>query len=1057
MKRNHLRRIFLSFILMFTFFLSAYSQDFRISGKVTDSGSGEPVPGATIAIKGTTNGTITDLNGVYELSASSGDVTLVFSFVGYKTKEVQVEGRSTVDVGLDLDLTNLEEVIVVGYGTQKKEDLTGSIAVVNVDEMNKSNFTTLSNAFQGRAAGVNVMATSGRPGSEATVKVRGIGSISLSSEPLFVVDGISVGSEVLTTLNPNDIESMQVLKDASATAIYGARGANGVILITTRKGESGKTKFSIGGNAGLAFVPHTYDLMNTEQYVGFMKDAYAAYIPRNPTRPDVFTNVYSDSARAANNNLDTDTDWQDAISRIGKTQSYNMSVSGGSESSSYFISGNYANEEGILINTGMERFTLRGNSDFNVGERLKLGESIALTKLMVDDEAHYTNGKPWQAVLVDSPLMHIYDSTAIGGYGGPVDTLTGNNERTNPVGEQMMNESTFDETRILSSIYAELDILPGLTYTLRLGANLRTRLTRQWTPVYTFGNLRLRDNDINKLYEKNEYNQDILTTNILNYTHAFNHHNITLMAAYERTNMSWLWNSPTGRHITNENLAVLDQAEEAFTVGGGKGQHRVESVLGRINYNFNNKYLFTASMRIDGSTRFGPLGGRYGRFPSFSAGWKINEDFLTNVRQINLLKLRVGWGITGNENLQDYQFFALIDPLKNSRYAFGINQDLWLGGASSSYQENPYIKWEAAEMTNIGIDLDAFANRLQFTAEYYIKNQKDMLVKKPISVTFGKYVAYGPTETIGAWSNLARIQNRGFEFSASWRKLEGDFRYTISGNLSTFKNEVIDLGLPAEIGKPQIITTYTITAPGHSIGSFYGYVAERILQVEDFAQDGEGNLITNSQGNYTYLGPRQETGTSPGDIKFKDLNRDGVINAEDRTIIGKPLPDFGYGLNLDLFFKNFDFTIFLQGMQNMQVYNDLMSNIGIATDKSGKDENKLVDVLDYWTPENRSNTMTRPYVVDENFNSKISSWFLEDASFLRIKTLQLGYTLPASLANRMRIERLRIFVNANNLYTFTKYRGYDPEIGDTDPLNQGIDLGYYPVPRTIMAGIQLDF
>ena len=466
MKKNYLRRIFLSLILMFTFFLSAFTQDFRISGKVTDSGSGEPVPGATIAIKGTTNGTITDLNGVYELSAASGDVTLVFSFVGYKTKEVQVEGRSTVDVGLDLDLTNLEEVIVVGYGTQKKEDLTGSIAVVNVDEMNKSNFTTLSNAFQGRAAGVNVMATSGRPGSEATVKVRGIGSISLSSEPLYVVDGISVGSEVLTTLNPNDIESMQVLKDASATAIYGARGANGVILITTKKGESGKTKFSIGGNAGMAFVPRTYDLMNAEQYVGFMKDAYAAYIPRNPTRPDVFTNVYSDSAREANNNLDTDTDWQDAISRIGKTQNYNMSVSGGSESSSYFISGNYANEEGILINTGMERFTLRGNSDFNVGERMKLGESIALTKLMVDDEAHLHQWKTLAGFLVDSPLMHIYDSTGYRGFRWSGRHTHGNNERTNPVGEQMMNENTSTKPVFWLPSYAELNLCRTYLHTL---------------------------------------------------------------------------------------------------------------------------------------------------------------------------------------------------------------------------------------------------------------------------------------------------------------------------------------------------------------------------------------------------------------------------------------------------------------------------------------------------------------------------------------------------------------------------------------------------------------
>ena len=522
MKKNFLRRIFLSFIFSFLFFLSVFPQAFKVSGTITDGSTGNPVPGATIAVKGTTSGTISNIDGNYEITTSSGDVTLSISFVGYKTIEVPVNGRSTVDVSLDLDLTKLDEVVVVGYGTQKKSDLTGSIAVVNVEEMTKSSYPTLSKALEGRAAGVNVMAISGQPGAGATVKVRGIGSITLSSEPLYVVDGISVGPEILTTLNPNDIESTQILKDASATAIYGARGANGVILITTKKGTSGKTTFNFGANSGLAYVPHQYDIMNAEQYLSLMKAAYANY-----DGPDVYTNVYTDSARASNNNLNTDTNWPDAISRVGKLQNYNMSVSGGNENSNYFISGNYADEQGILINTGMTRYTLRGNSDFKIGKHVKIGESIALTKLKVDSAAHYTNGNPWQVDLVDSPLMHIYDSTAIGGYGGPVDTLTGANERTNPVAEQMMNKNSYNETRVFASLYAEVQIIKGLTYTFRFGANLRTRLTRQWTPVYSLGNLRLRDNDINKLYENNQYNQDLVTSNILAYTHSIGKHNLS--------------------------------------------------------------------------------------------------------------------------------------------------------------------------------------------------------------------------------------------------------------------------------------------------------------------------------------------------------------------------------------------------------------------------------------------------------------------------------------------------------------------------------------------------
>lgn len=1036
---------------------ASWGQGKTITGVITDVESNAPIPGVSILIKGTVKGTITDAAGSYRIQADNEQTILVYSFIGYKKVERAVEGLTEISFSMEPDLEFLEEVVVIGYGTQKKEDLTGSVTVVDVAEMKKSNFSTIDKALQGRAAGVNISSVSGRPGESASVKIRGVGSISLSSEPLYVVDGMQLDDEVLSSINPADIASIQILKDASATAIYGARGANGVILINTRKGQAGKTSMNFSANTGIAVVPKTYDLMNASQYTDFTRAAYENFLKKYPTEFNYYKQVYSDSARLSNNNADTDTDWQDEITRVGKTNNYNLSVSGGSETSNFFISGNYTREEGILIDTDMSRFSLRANSDFKINNRLKIGESVSISRMSINDIAHYGNGDAWQVATITSPFMPVYDITATGGFGGPTDSLTGNNERTNPVGEQMLNQNNVLENRIIASIYADLDLFKGLTYTIRTGANLRNEYIDQWSPEYTLGNMRLRDNDISKLVNENNNDLEYLILNQLTYKNTFANHNLVAMAAYERQAMTYRFNAATGRHITNPDLPVLNQAEEAFRVEGTKTEHRLESILGRINYDYLGKYLLTASLRVDGSTRFGPVGGRYGYFPSFSAGWKLNEDFLQDVEQINMLKLRFGWGWTGNENLEDYQYFEVMDPLVNSRYAFGDPQTVVFGGASTSFQANPLIKWEATGMTNFGIDLNAFNNRLQATAEYYIKNQEDMLVKKPISTVFGKYVAYGNTTTVGAWANIGKVQNRGLELSASWRKLDGGFNYSITANFSTYRNEVVDLGLNAKLGTPEIITLYTKTINGHTIGSFFGHVAERILQVEDFERDGEGNLIIDANGNYKLLHAFQEQGTAPGDIKFRDLNNDGVINDLDRTIIGKPVPDFGYGLNFDASWKGFDFTLFLQGVGNLQVYNQHRSLIGIATDPNAKDNNRLTEALEYWTPENRSTTMTRVNVVDENRNGRISSWFVEDASFLRIKSIQLGYTLPAGPMKAISVERLRVYANINNLITLTKYKGYDPEVGDKDPLNQGIDTGFYPVPRVFSFGAQIDF
>jgi TonB-linked SusC/RagA family outer membrane protein len=637
--------------------------------------------------------------------------------------------------------------------------------------------------------------------------------------------------------------------------------------------------------------------------------------------------------------------------------------------------------------------------------------------------------------------MPVLDETALGGYGGPTDSLTGINERTNPVAEQMLNKVNRTRNSFLSTVYMNVELARGLSYNIQLGANFNNSHNKLYNPKYTLGNMRLRDRDESKLEESNYYEKELQMNHQLSFSRSSGNHNFNAIAVWERFAEVETYNTAVGTDLPEDpNLVSLNLANIAMDVDGGITEHRLESYLARVQYNYSEKYYLTLSHRVDGSTRFGPAGGRYGHFPSFSLGWKLNEDLLPNVYQINMLKLRFGWGSTGNENLPDYQYMALLDPPKNSRYIFGTNQDLWLGVAPTSFQPNPLIRWESANMTNFGVDFNAFRNRLQITAEYYVKNQYDMLVSKPISVIFGKKTYDSETPKVGAWANLSQIQNRGFEFMSSWRKLEGDFNYSISANISTIKNEVIDLVVD------DIITDYTKTSTMHTIGSFYGFVAERILQESDFDLDG----------NYLYA--RQETGTAPGDIKFKDLNNDGIINDLDRTIIGKPLPDMIYGLNFSASYKGFDLVVFLQGMQNLQVYNNLMSQINIASgDVTGKDQNRLVDALNYWSPENPSTTMTRLSIIDENRNSRISSWYVYEASFIRLKTLQIGYTFPKNVLSRLSIDNLRIFVSSNNLYTITHYPGYDPEIGSTDPLNMGIDQGTYPVPRSFTMGINLKF
>lgn len=1018
------RRMWIS--LLFIFSVRLFAQENMITGTVTTGDTGEPLPYANVLIKGTTRGAVTDATGRFTISAPEPGGVLVFSYIGYVTQEVAFAGQSVIDVILNLELTEMDQVVVIGYGTVKKSDLTGAVSVVSSETVTKTNAPSLDRALQGKAAGVMVTSTSGRPGAEPSVKIRGIGSINRQSEPLYIVDGLPM-SGGLNHLNPNDIETVNILKDASASAIYGARGANGVVIITTKRGQQGKPTISFSSYVSYSRIPKMQDIMNADEYVSFLDSAYSYYNadPANPFKP--FPSAYSDSARAGNGNVDTD--WQEEISRPAWGQNYDLRISGGGESSNYMVSGNFYQDNGILIGTSMKRYTLKANSDFKLGQRIKVGESFNFSNIAIDAESHYTNGNPWHVSTITSPLMAVYDANNKGGYAGPTPEVTPVNERTNPVAEQMLNDNTNNSTRFMLSLYAEIDIWKGIKFRTNFGYDLSFYEQELWNPVYELGTIGGRSRSVSVLNVERSGGNKYVWDKQLMYDHSFGKHDLAIVLVHSNEDGRGGSLTGKGENFDYENLNVLAMADPStYTATGYKGRETMESYLGRINYNFDNRYFLTASVRNDGSSKFGPTNKR-GTFPSFSLAWKFNEDLLNQFSFINMGKIRFGYGVTGNENIGGFQYESYIEPKVEFVTAMGDPARAVFGRGPLYNFGNAAIQWEEARMTNVGVDFALYNQRIEFTAEYYYKDQRKMLATIPISSIHGRLEGFEP------WSNVANMVNRGIELNAIYKKMEGSFNYTLSANFSTIKNEIKDLP-----GGRNILESHSITMPGHTVSSFFGYVADGIFQSQEEVD------------NHAF----QNEGTRAGDIRFRDLNFDGTVNDLDRTIIGKPIPDFTYGISFDASFRSFDLNVFFYGVQNMDIYNQFRADAGLATDPDSKDNNKLRDVLDFWTPANRTNEQVRANFNDPNDNNRISSFFVENASFLRLKNIQVGYTVPPGILNSVGLKKLRVYLSATHLFTLTNYSGYDPELGSKDNLNFGVDYGTYPVPRTFMAGIQVD-
>ncbi len=1043
----------------------------RITGKVISSEDGEVLPGVNVLVKGTTKGTITDSNGTFSLEVSNLNVTLRVSFIGFKTKEIPLNGRKSLNVELDLETKAIEDVVVIGYGTVKDEDVSGAISVVSEKELTRTPNATFGKAIQGKATGVMVT-QSGTPGGGVNMRVRGIGSINRDPDPLYVIDGV-VGADI-NTIAPEDIKSISVLKDASAAAIYGANGANGVVLIETKRGKSGKTKVSFSSFVGMNQVPNQYSLMNANQYASFYQDVLTA----NDEIPD---RAYTDEFRKTyyGDGWQEGTNWQDEILQDSYTQNYYLRVSGGNEKSNYSISANYYNESGMLINSNAERYNLRANADFKIGDYIRVGETVSLTRRKVQNSDNIA----FSLALQSSPLSKVYNPYNKEGYEGHqvtyaflMDTMpenpilaipeevytenpglypesdevyyvpnTGGNDKFNPRAIVEVPHNYDYLNNILANIYVEINPLPWLSVRSTPSINFNYNQTKNWRAAYDAG-VRSRPN-ATLLHEFTESWAASLE-NKLTINKKFNKHSFNLIAVqHARKGFSDNTNiNATG--FEYEQLNVVSQSNSRNSMGSHWNWSEL-SYLSRLIYNYDSKYILQASVRRDGSSNFAE-GKRWGTFPAFSIAWKINRDLFPAFEPVDMFKLRAGWGQTGFADIGAFQYQTLISNPDFFRPVFGPDQSIAMAVNELTSLGNPLIQWEAADMFNVGTDLNALNNKIQFSAEYYIKRQNDLLIQVPISGALGRNIL--ETWCIASpWMNIGKVENRGFEFDLRYSKMEGEFNYNISANLSTVKNEVISI--------PDNITADDHTTQiGHTIGSLYGFVAEEIIQPSDFDE-----VIENEDGTYEYNGYKYaipEEGTpKPGNLRFRDLNRDGKITDDDRTIIGKAVPDFTYTFSIEAYYKNFDFSLFLFGMHDYQVFNAQRRSIE-SFQSQDMDHNKSLDwTQNYWTYENQSTEYLRTDLNDDNRNSRFSTWWIENASFLRLKDVQLGYTLPDNVINFLNLQRFRIYVSGVNLYTFTKYTGRDPEspINSDDPLSAGVDNSAYPLPRVFNAGIQIDF
>ncbi len=1045
-------------VLMCMLPFGLHAQNITIKGTV--SAADGPIIGATVKVKGAQGGVVTDFDGNYSISAQS-NATLVFSYVGYVTKEVKVGGKRLIDVTLEEDETLLNEVVVVGYGTMRKSDLTGAVTQVDNKAFEKSVSTSIDQVLQGRAAGVQIQANTGTPGGSSTIRIRGTNSLNASSQPIFVIDGVIIDSDggddgnsnPLAGINPSDILTMDILKDASATAIYGSRASNGVIMITTKRGKSGEATLTYDGYVGWQQMPRKLDVLNLRQYAEHNNDIADAQIKTHSgtfLRPEL---------------LGSGTDWQDELFKTAFMTNHSISLTGGSEKTTYAISAGYLYQNGIAISTSFKRQTIRGNVDTELKKWLKGGISFSLSDSKQEME------KNWDIIntaLRSQPSVAVRN--AEGGYDGPDDQWM----PENAVALAEIKTNYAKRTNFRINTYLEAIFMKGLSFKTELSVDYNLNKTKTYTPDYTFGVKESSQRD--GAWYKND-SKYWSWRNILTYTGTIaQKHNINAMIGQEMSHNYWENMSASNQGYLSNSVIDLRAGERTgnnVNIDGYQNNTSLFSYFGRVLYNFDDRYLVTATLRRDGSSKFAD-GNRWGWFPSAAFAWRASqEDFLKDNKVINNLKLRLGWGTTGNQNVQDWAYQAM---LANYTTPWGV-------GVLNANNANPDLKWETTYSTNIGFDLSLFNSRIDLVFDWYYKKTNDLLMMLDLPAFLGS--GAGSNEAYGTatnpWGNIGSLRNTGIEITLNTVNIENkNFQWRSNFVFSLNRNKVLSLdsdsgSLPQTLQIGSDVATVTNTVVDKPIGQFWGYkVIGRFDKPEDFYyRDAEGNVkpVALPKGASMATSPTSG-GVFIGDYIYEDINNDGVIDDSDQTFIGNPEPKFTWGFGNTFSYKGFDLSIQFSGSYG----NKIMNYQRRFLDITGATSNQLTTVLNYARLEKIEadgpddyrnyhvvNTGTiMPRLSTEsgvNKNNRVSDAYVEDGSYIRLQNISLSYTFPRKWIKNLFLTNAKIYCNIQNLFTITKYDGYDPEVGSLrgNALLNGVDYSRYPSPRIYTVGINLQF
>lgn len=1051
----------LAFVFALIVPILASAQEVSIRGVVKDN-SGSPLPGVNVIVEGTTNGTITNMDGQYQIKAPS-DATLTFSFIGFDNQSQPINGRQVIDVVLEEESLDIDEIVVVGYGQMKRSDLTGSVVSVNDAAIKKSVPTSIDQVLQGRAAGVQIQANTGTPGGSSTIRIRGTNSLNATSQPIFVIDGVIIdaangddngNSNPLAAINPSDIVSMDVLKDASATAIYGARASNGVIMITTKRGQAGEATITYDGYVGVQQMPKKIDVLNLREYAEH-HNTIASY---------GVTNASNSYYRA--DLLGEGTDWQEELFREATMMSHNISVTGGNEKVTYALSAGYLNQDGIAIGSSFKRLSLRGNFDAQLKKYLKAGINFSLSD---SKQNTATSNSIIMNALQSQPSIPVRN--AEGEYGGP----TENYQPSNPVAMALIADNYNKKQNFRINGYLEGSFLEDFTFKTELSADYNLNKYYYYMPDYYFSEWNSNDTRTSSWTKTDTKYWS--WRNILTYNHIFNDvHNVNVMLGQEMSDSYYETQySVTTGFLSNSATDISAGSYSDSRTTGNRNENSLFSLFGRAFYSYNDKYLLTFTMRRDGSSKFAD-DSRWGWFPSAAFGWKIiNEDFMEGVRDVmNNAKIRVGWGTTGNQNISDWSYMAMLS-----------NKSTWAGvGVLNGNTANPDLKWETTYSTNIGLDLNFLNNRFELIADFYLKNTKDLLMQVDLPAFLG---SNGPGAASNPWANVGELENKGFELTLNTVNIDkGDFSWRSNVVFSLNRNKVKSLDtetgtLPKTLQVGSETATVTNTVVGKSIGQFWGYkVIGRFETPTDFyykdSATGEIKQVALPEGTSLNTGVQDSNeggGVKIGDYIFADLNDDGVIDNDDQTFIGNPEPKFTWGFGNTFTYKGFDLSFMFSGSYGNDVVNynrRFIEQTGSTSNISADAANyAMVEKIDPDGPDNWRNYRVVNTDTDQpristssaaNSNYRMSNKYVEDGSYIRLQNVSLAYNFPKKWLSKTNFfQTAKIYINLQNVYTWSEYKGYDPEVGCLygNALLNGIDYGRYPSPKIYTVGLNFSF